>query len=126
MAGNTGINFASASSVADLTRLTQAALAASPLTINPSIVAADLVHVGLTADGTVTATNSRLVVLGVARTLADGQTFTISDGTNTKTFEFTRDATVTAGNTAIAVSLSETQDEIGARVLRSSVRLDWD
>ena len=114
--GNTGINFASASSVGDLTRLTQAALAASPLTINPSIVSPDLVHVGLTSDGTVTTSNSRLVVLGVARTLADGQTFTISDGTNSKTFEFTRDASVAPGNTAIAVSLSETQDEIGARV----------
>ncbi len=57
-----------------------------------------------------------MTALGVARTLADGQTFTIADGVNSRTFEFTRDATVTAGNTPISVALSETQDEIGARV----------
>ena len=114
--GNTAINFASASTVGDLARLTQAALANSPLTINPSIIGSDLVHIGLTSDGTVSAGTSRLVVLGVARTLADGQTFTISDGTNSRTFEFTRDATVTPGNIAIAVALNETQAEIGARV----------
>ncbi|MCC6508556.1 MAG: tandem-95 repeat protein, partial [Pirellulaceae bacterium] len=115
-AGNTGINFASASTVSDLSRITQAALAASPLTINPSIISSDLIHVGLTTDGTVSANSSRLLVLGVARTLADGQTFSISDGTTSRTFEFTRDASVTAGNVSIPVALNETQDEIGARV----------
>ncbi|MGN6133650.1 MAG: GEVED domain-containing protein, partial [Aureliella sp.] len=115
-AGNTPINFASASTVNDLARLTQAALANSPLTINPSIVGTDLVHVGLTADGSVSAGSSRLVVLGVARTLTDGQTFTVSDGTTTRTFEFTRDATVANGNIAIPVALNDTQDEIGQRV----------
>lgn len=114
--GNTAINFASASSVGDLARITQAALTNSPLTINPSLVGTDLVHLGLTADGSVSAGTSRLVVLGVARTLADGQTFTVSDGTNTKTFEFTRDASVAVGNIAISVALNETQDEIGQRV----------
>ncbi|MGN6544443.1 MAG: Ig-like domain-containing protein, partial [Aureliella sp.] len=115
-AGNWGINFAAATSVADLARLTQAALDASPLTITPSILGNDLVHIGLTGDGTVSSGTSRLAVLGVARTLADGQKFTISDGTTSKTFEFTRDAAVSPGNIAIPVALNETQDEIGQRV----------
>ncbi len=96
--------------------MTQAALAASPLTINPSVVGTDLVHLGLTADGTVSAGTSRLVVLGVARTLTDGQTFTITDGTTSKTFEFSRDSVVTPGNIKIDVALNQTQDEIGQRV----------
>ncbi len=88
-----------------------------PADDQPSIVGNDLVHIGLTNSGSITApTGSTLSVLGVARTLADGQTFRISDGTTTRTYEFTRDANVAAGNIAIPVSLSETQDEIGARV----------
>ncbi len=115
--GNTAIDLGNAVSVTELTNETFKALAASPLTVNPSIVANDVVHIGLPTDGTVSlGASTRLTVLGIARTLADGEKLTITDGTTTQTFEFTRDAVTAPGNIPIAVSINETQDEIGARV----------
>ncbi|MFO1062600.1 MAG: hypothetical protein U0892_01830 [Pirellulales bacterium] len=99
--GNVRVDISAAGTVTDLSRVTQAVLASSGLKIKPTIISTDVVHLGLNATGSVSVGNSKLTILGVARTLTDGQTFTVSDGATTKTFEFTRDANVTAGNIAI-------------------------
>ncbi len=115
-AGNTPLDFRGAATVADLTLLTQAGLANSSLNINPQVVGTDLVYIGLSPNGSASVGTSRLALNGLARTLTDGQTFTIQAGGVSRTFEFTRDLTVAPGNIAIPVAVTDTQDEIGARV----------
>lgn len=115
-AGNTPLDFRGAATVADLANLTQAGLASSSLNINPQVVGTDLVYLGLSPSGSASVGTSRLTLNGLARTLTDGQTFTIQAGGVTRTFEFTRDPVVTAGNIAIPVNVTDTQDDIGARV----------
>ena len=115
-AGNTPLDFRGAATVADLTALTHAALVASSLNINPQIIGTDLVYLGLSPSGSASVGTSRLSLNGLARTLTDGQTFTIQSGGVTRTFEFTRDLTVGAGNTAISVGVNDTQDDIGTKV----------
>lgn len=48
--------------------------------------------------------------------VVDGQTFTISDGVKTVTFEYTTDATVTAGNVAVGFSQGDPDYVVAARI----------
>ncbi|MDX1924959.1 MAG: DVUA0089 family protein [Pirellulaceae bacterium] len=115
-AGNTPLDFRGAATVADLTALTQAGIAASNLNINPQVVGTDLVYLGLSSGGSASVGTSRLTLNGLARTLTDGQTFSVQTALGTRTFEFTRDAVVGAGNVAIQIGVTDTQDEIGVKV----------
>ena len=115
-AGNTPLDFRGAATVADLAQLTRLGLANSVLNINPQVIGTDLVYLGLSPSGSASVGTSRLSLSGLARTLTDGQTFSITANSVTRTFEFTRDLTVAAGNIAIQVSVTDTQDEIGVKV----------
>ncbi len=110
------IDFRSANTAADLTTLTQRALANSPLAISPEIVASDLIHIGLSANGSAVVAGSNLELLGVARTPADGETFTLSGNGTTATFEFTVDGSFGSGNIPLTITLSDTQDQIASIV----------
>lgn len=114
--GNTPLDFRGAATVADLAQLTRIGIANSVLNVNPQVVGTDLVYLGLSPSGSATVGSSRLSLLGLARTLTDGQAFTISTNSVTRTFEFTRDGNVAAGNIPIPVNITDTQDEIGVRV----------
>ncbi|MGB7325807.1 MAG: hypothetical protein WBD31_13115, partial [Rubripirellula sp.] len=114
--GNTPVDFSSAATVSDLAVITRQALIDSPLNVNPTLIGNDLIHIGLSPNGSADAGGSALTLLGVARTLSDGQFFTISDGANSTTFELTRDANVAAGRVAIPFAVNDTQDEIGERI----------
>ncbi|MEZ6135389.1 MAG: tandem-95 repeat protein [Pirellulaceae bacterium] len=114
--GNVALDFSSAATAADLAVVTQQALAISSLNITPTLVGPELIHIGLGPNGSADAGTSQLSIQGVARTLSDGQNFTITTALGSKTFEFTRDATVAPGNVAISVGLNESQDQIGDRV----------
>ncbi len=115
-AGNFALDFSGAATVADLTIATRNGIASSGLNVNPQVVGLDLVYLGLSPNGSASVGTSRLALLGISRTLTDGQQFTIVANGLTQTFEFTRDATVDPGNIAIPVAVNETQDEIGERV----------
>lgn len=49
--------------------------------------------------------------------LSDGETFTIDDGVNSKTFEFDDDASVTSGNRAVDISSATTMQDVRAAIL---------
>ncbi len=115
-AGNTPLDFRGAATVGDLAQLTAIGIANSVLNVNPQVIGTDLVYLGLSPNGSASVGTSRLALIGLARTLTDGQSFSISANDVTRTFEFTRDASVTAGNLPIFVSVTDTQDEIGSRV----------
>ncbi len=114
-ASNTRIDTSGAITANDIALLIQAAIQASPLKISPSLVGQDTVYLGLSPAGSVSTQSSRLSVVGVSRAISDGQTIDISLGGTTKTFEFTTDGTVGAGNIAIPFSIQDTEDEIGVR-----------
>jgi hypothetical protein len=117
--GNFAIDFASAATVGDLTRATLTALKASPLNMNPVQIAEGLIHLGLSAGGDVAILNSAVSVVGIARTLSDGERFTITTAQGTATFEMTQDANVQPGNVPIGFSVRDTQSEIGDRIVQA-------
>ncbi len=66
-------------------------------------------------------TNDRLIqsmtlVAPPASSIADGDTFTISDGNNSLTFEYTTDMTVTSGNVAVSFAVGEASDAIAESI----------
>ncbi len=117
--GNTPIDFNSAATAEDLAVITQQALILSPLNVNPTLANSTLVHIGLSPNGSADVSPSQLTLLGIARTLIDGQSFTVTTATGTATFEFTRDAVVASGNIAIPFTPNNTQDEIGDRIAQA-------
>lgn len=119
-AGNTAIDFSSAVTANDVAILVTQAIANSTLKVNPSVVSGRWVHLGLSPNGTASVGTSLLKVVGIARTLQDGEQFTVTGtGGSSKTFEFTRDATVGAGNEPISLSVNDTQDVIASRIVNA-------
>lgn len=122
--GNVPIDFSTAISAADIAQQTQAAIAGSGLNFKPTVVAGTLVHLGMSPSGSASIDNSKLTIVGVARTLADGEKFTIAGNGKTVTFELTRDATVATGNVAIPVAASDTQSVIADRIVAAIAAAD--
>lgn len=110
---NFRIDSSQASNANDIARLLVQSIVASGLKLQPRIMGSDVVHLGLSPSGSVNLLNSNLSLVGVSRTIADGEQFTISDGSLTKTFEFTLDANVRPGNIPIEFKLTDTQDQLG-------------
>ncbi len=115
--GNIAVDFSLALNKRDLAAAIQLAIQNSGLNLTPEIIGDDVVFLGLSVNGSATINASRLSVVGVARTLGDGQSFSITNAGLTETFEFTRDATVAAGNIPVQVSILDTQNEIGQRLV---------
>jgi len=116
--GRIRVDISGASSVADLARIIQSTIASSNLQLTPRIIGNDTVHLGLPAAGTVDRGTTSLEIVGVSRSVADGQSFSITFGNTTKTFEFDDVAlnnSVATGNIRIPLLLSDTQDSLGAR-----------
>ncbi|MFK7738454.1 MAG: tandem-95 repeat protein [Pirellulaceae bacterium] len=115
-AGNEAVDFSSALVAEDLATITQDALNNSVLNLSATLVSPTTVHLGLSANGSASSGTSGLSLLGVSRSVSDGDTFTITTLAGSATFEFNSDADITAGNIAIPATLTDTEDEIGARV----------
>jgi hypothetical protein len=116
--GNVLVDISQANSDRDVAIATQGAIAGSNLALNSTVVNNNVIHLSLPAAGRVDVVSTELNIVGVARTIQDGQTITISrtvGGTTVSTtFEFTNDATVGAGNIAVPFGPTDTQDQIGA------------
>ncbi|MFN7629301.1 MAG: hypothetical protein ACK5PZ_20950, partial [Pirellula sp.] len=93
------------------------AIVSYPLALVSLVVNNNIVYLGLPETGRVDVVSSKLDVVGVARTILDGQSITITRTVGSlviaKTFEFTTDSNVATGNIAIPFTLSSTQSEIG-------------
>jgi Bacterial Ig domain/Bacterial pre-peptidase C-terminal domain/Dockerin type I domain/GEVED domain len=114
--GNFVIDIAGLSTQLQVATATLSALASSPINIDPVNLGNGLIYLGLSPSGTAFTGNSALTLVGVARTIADGQTFTISNGALTKTFEFTRDGTVVGSNIPVNFTVNDNLDQIGNRL----------
>jgi len=116
--GNLLIDISQANSDRDVAIATQSAIAGSNLALNSTVVNNNVIHLLLPAAGRVDVVSTELNIVGVARTIQDGQTITISrtvgGSTVSTTFEFTNDATVGAGNIPVPFGPTDTQDQIGA------------
>ncbi len=119
-AGNTAIDFSTATTVAELTQATLTGLQNSVLNINPVQISDNLIHLGLGTNGDAAIISSNVSIVGVARTVNSGETFTVTTSLGTKTFEMTRSGSVTVPtNIGITYSINDTQDEVGARVAQA-------
>jgi large repetitive protein len=115
--GNFAIDFSRATTVAELTQATLNALNLSPLNINPVRINDSLIHIGLSANGSATLLNTNVSLVGVSRALAEGEKFTITTASGSKTFELTRTGNVSSPtNIPILFSANDTQDDIGTKI----------
>ncbi len=115
--GNIAVDYSTALTKRDLAVAIQQAILNSGLNLSPELIGDDVVFLGLSVNGSAVIDSSRLSVVGVARTLGDGQSFSITNAGVTRTFEFTRDATVEAGNIPISVAITDTQEDIAQRLV---------
>lgn len=115
--GNVSIDISQANSDRDVAIATQRAIAGSTLSLNSSVVNNNVIHLSLPAAGRVDVVSTELNIVGVARTIQDGNTITIArtlaGSVVTQTFEFTTDPNVSAGNIPVVFSPTDTQSQIG-------------
>ena len=115
--GNVLVDISQSNSDNDVAVATQAAIDGSNLSLMSSVVNGNVVHLSLPNAGRVDVVSSELNVVGVARTIQDGQTITISRNVagsiTSTTFEFSTDAAVAAGNIPVIFGPTDTQAQIG-------------
>lgn len=117
--GNVPIDFSNAGSVRDVAVLMQRAIEDSSVNLNPTILADDLLYLGLSDEGNAEVGTSPLTIVGASRTVQDGQTLVIRNAGQSATFEFTRDANVASGNVPITVSATDSQNQIADRIVQA-------
>ncbi|MFN6128852.1 MAG: tandem-95 repeat protein [Planctomycetota bacterium] len=121
--GNIRITVNSSNSSLEVAQAIESAIKSSGLKVSPSVFGNDIVHLGLPSSGRIELINTTLAVVGVARSVQDGDTLTISrdNGGTSTTFEFDNNGTVGAGRIRVPFTNSETQSEIGA-TLATAIR----
>ena len=97
--------------------------------LRPKVVAGGTVHVGATNEHLVNVTNSALgrninqFLTGLlvpstgGATLQEGETFQLSNGTVSETFEFDTDGLVTFGNQRVAFTPTDTPDQVADSIV---------
>jgi hypothetical protein len=113
--GNIRIDISAANTSLEVASAMQAAIAGSGLLLKSSVVGNDLVHLGLPTNGRVEVINTQLDVVGVARSIQDGDSITITraNGTLSTTFEFDNNGSVGPGRVAVPFTNSDSQMKIG-------------
>ncbi|XZE46976.1 tandem-95 repeat protein [Pirellulaceae bacterium SH467] len=118
--GNVRIDISAASTPSDVSAALKLALDGSGLGVNATIVDSDKVHLSLPIAGRIDVVNTNLKRVGVARSLVDGQSITITRdlGTSIETsvFEFTFDGNVQPGNLPVLITSADTQSDIGTKL----------
>ncbi len=121
--GNVRVDISAASTPNDVAQALLVALSNSGLGVNATIVDDSKVHLSLPAAGQIDVLNTNLKEVGVSRSLADGQSVTISRttpaGTTSTTFEFTSDGTVAPGNLPVLTSNADTQSDLGDKLAQA-------
>ena len=69
-------------------------------------------HVGSSANHVLNTSLTSLTQSGLPESVANGQTFTIDDGSKVVTFQFVKTGGAAGGNVAISVPASKTQAQI--------------
>jgi hypothetical protein len=115
--GNVLVDISQANSDRDVATATQLAIAGSTLALRSTVVNGNVIHLSLPSAGRVDVVSTELNVVGVARTIQDGQTITITrniaGSITSTTFEFTTDAAFTSGNIPVTFGPTDTQSQIG-------------
>lgn len=115
--GNVAVDISQAGTDQEVAIATQAAIAGSNLALNSSVVNRNVVHLSLPAAGRVDVVSTELDIVGVARTIQDGDTIivsrTVGGVLESTTFEFTTDGVVGSGNIPVPFAPTDTQSQIG-------------
>jgi hypothetical protein len=115
--GNARIDISLANTPNEVALAIQAAIQGSGLNLTSSVVNGNIVHLGLPESGRVDVVSTNLSVVGVARSIQDGQSITITRTVGntvlSETFEFTSDPNVAPGNIPVPFTAASTQSEIG-------------
>ncbi|MEQ1826652.1 MAG: Ig-like domain-containing protein [Pirellula sp.] len=119
--GNIRVDISSASTAAEVAVVIKNALDNSGLALATQIVANDKVYLGLPNSGRVDTVNSNLDLVGVSRSLVDGQSITITRTVGavvtTRVFELDSNGSGSiAGSVLVPITVSDTQSDIGQKL----------
>lgn len=118
--GNVAVDISSASTAAEVAVVLKRALDNAGLALATQIIDGDTVYLGLPNAGRIDVQNTRLLGVGVSRSLVDGQsiviTRTVGNVVTTRTFELTTDNVVGANSIPVQISVSDTQSDVGTKL----------
>ncbi len=123
-AGNQRVDTSNSSTATDVANQLLVAIRSTPLNVQPVRVGSDAILLNLPSSGSASVGTSRLLLVGVTKSIGDGQSFNVSYApvggpSVARTFEFNDpsiNASVIPGNTPITISNSLTEEEIGILV----------
>ena len=115
--GNTAVAFSTTSTQGEIADAVATELANAGLNLNPAHPGSGLVHLGTDGSHTVTVTSSTITILGADVGVADGETFTVDDGTKVVTFEFTESSFGATNVVPVSFSLSMTHEQIADAIV---------
>ena len=115
--GNTRVAFTATSSQGEIADAIVAALADAGVGLNPVNADRGLVHLGVNGDQTLTETSNAITTLGVSVGVLDGQSFTIDDGTQVVTFQFSASGAGGSGVVNVPFSLSMTHEQVAESIV---------
>ncbi|MCO6458585.1 MAG: tandem-95 repeat protein [Pirellulaceae bacterium] len=128
--GNLGIDVSSATSVDDVANAIVTAITNAALGLRPANLGGGVVHLGARRGYFVDTTPTVVSQFGFAGVFVDGETFTVSEGANSVTFEFNEtilNPNVMPGNTRIEFDNTFTQDQlvdvVGAAIAAAGLNL---
>jgi len=113
---NTGVAFTATSTQGEIADSIVVELDNAGLTLNPSHPGGGLVHLGVEGNHTLIVTSNTIVALGVPVGVADGESFTVDDGTKVITFEFSEGAVGGFNVVPVGFTPSMTAEQIGANI----------
>jgi len=113
---NTAVEFTATSTQGEIADSIVAALDDSGLILNPAHPGGGLVHFGVEGNHTVTVQSSTIVALGLPVGIADGESFTVDDGTQVVTFEFSEGLIGGFNTVRIPFAPSMTSEQIGENI----------
>jgi hypothetical protein len=124
VAGRQRVDTSASSTATDVANQILAAIIASRLSVQPERVDTSSILLGLPSGGTANVGTSRLSLVGVSKSIADGQSFSITyapvgGSTVTRAFEFDTNGTVAVNRTPITISNSLTEEEVGELVAQA-------
>jgi hypothetical protein len=123
--GNVRIDVSDASTSFEVANAMVAAIASTGLNVTASVVGTNLVHLGLSDNGSVALIAANLEIVGASRSIQDGDSITIqgSKGGPT-TFEFDNNGSVGAGRRAVPFTNTQSQWQIGDTLAQAITAAD--
>lgn len=114
--GNTAVTFLASDTRGEIADAIVAALKNTNLQLAPFNAGNGLIHLGVNGTQVMTLSSATILSLGVPQGVADGQQFTVDDGTRIVTFEFRADQFSSPNSVPIQFNYGQTHEQIAVAI----------